>query len=216
MTATDGALKSDVLARALDAARDEGFSDAVLVRAGNDAGIGADTLSRLFPDGPASLVALFSEAADDAMEAALDKDALAAMKIRERIRAALLARLDAVRAHKDAARRAAAFLMMPAHAALGAGLMFRTVDLMWRLAGDGATDFNWYTKRAILAGVYSSTMMRWFNDPHTDESATHAFLDARIDNVMRFEKFKAEMRERTRDWPGLADVIAGFNRRNTP
>jgi ubiquinone biosynthesis protein COQ9 len=67
---------------------------------------------------------------------------------------------------------------------------------MWRAAGDTSTDFNFYTKRGILAGVYTSTLMRWFNDASEDESGTHAFLDARIENVMQFEKFKAGMKSR--------------------
>ena len=73
-------------------------------------------------------------------------------------------RLEILKPHKEAARRAAAFLSLPLNAALGAKLLYRTVDAMWRAAGDTSTDFNFYTKRAILAGVYASTLMRWFND----------------------------------------------------
>ncbi len=118
------------------------------------------------------------------------------MKIRERIAAAVLARIGALGPHKDAARRAAAFLMLPMHAALGMTLVYRTVDAMWRAAGDTATDFNFYSKRAILAGVYSATLMRWFNDTSEDESETRAFIAARIENVMQFEKLKAQVKQR--------------------
>jgi len=90
-------------------------------------------------------------------------------------------------------------------------LLYSTVDAMWRASGDTSTDFNFYTKRAILSAVYSSTLMRWFNDTSEDESATHEFLAARIENVMQFEKFKAEMRERTKDMPSFADVLKGFS-----
>src|SRR3569833_578049 len=105
----------------------------------------------------------------------------------------------------DHDRCAAAFLMMPAYAALGMILVYQMVDAMWRAAGDTSTDFNFYTKRAILAGVYSTTLMRWFTDKTADEAETRAFLDARIGNVMQFEKFKAEMKERTKDMPSFAD-----------
>ncbi len=97
------------------------------------------------------------------------------MKIRERISAAVLARLEVLAPHKEAARRAGAFLTLPPHAPLGMTLLYRTVDAMWRAAGDTSTDFNFYTKRAILAGVYSATLMRWFNDDSEDE-ARHARL----------------------------------------
>ena len=98
-------------------------------------------------------------------------------------------------------------LSLPMHAALGAKLLYRTVDAMWRAAGDTSTDFNFYTKRGILAGVYASTAMRWFNDTGDDEKVTDEFLIARIENVMQFEKFKAELRERTKDWPSFADIV---------
>src|SRR5258705_26466 len=106
---------------------------------------------------------------------------------------------------KEAARRAAALLSLPMHAALGAKLMYRTVDAMWRAAGDTSTDFNFYTKRGILAGVYGSTAMRWFNDTSADEKPTEEFLAARIDNVMQFEKFKAKPKDALSNFPAFAD-----------
>jgi ubiquinone biosynthesis protein COQ9 len=142
--------------------------------------------------------------------AALD---LKAMKIRARIAAAVMARIAALRPHKEAARRAAAFLTLPPHAALGARLVWRTVDAMWRAVGDTSTDFNFYTKRGILAGVYSATMMRWFTDTSADEHETTAFLAERIENVMQFETFKAQAKEAVSRLPSLADVLSGFAKR---
>jgi len=204
-------VKAAVLDAAMKRAPDEGFTDAMLAAAGKDVGAPAEMLVHLFPQGAADLVAFFSEQSDAAMEHALAEKNLAEMKVRERIGAAVLARIDATRAHKEAARRAAAFLLMPARAPLGMKLLYQTVDAMWRAAGDTSTDFNFYTKRAILSAVYSSTLMRWFNDASQDEIATHEFLAARIENVMQFEKFKAEMRERTKGMPSFADVLKGFS-----
>ena len=204
-------LKVAVLDAALKRAPDEGFTDAMLAAAGKNSGAAAEMLVHLFPQGPASLVEFFSEQSDAAMERALAEKNLADMKIRERISTAVLARIDAIRLHKEAARRAGAFLLMPANAPLGMKLLYSTVDAMWRASGDTSTDFNFYTKRAILSAVYSSTLMRWFNDTSEDESATHEFLAARIENVMQFEKVKAEMRERTKDMPSFADVLKGFS-----
>ncbi len=204
-------VKASVLDVALKRAPDEGFTDAMLAAAGKDAGAPAEMLVHLFPQGAADLVAFFSEQSDAAMEDALAEKNLTEMKVRERISAAVLARIDAIRPHKEAARRAAAFLLMPAHVPLGMKFLYQTVDAMWRAAGDTSTDFNFYTKRAILSAVYSSTLMRWFNDASPNESATREFLAARIENVMQFEKFKAEMRERTKEMPSFADVLKGFS-----
>jgi len=209
----DAALKAAVLKVALTHVPFDGFSDAVLARAGEETGVDKATLTRLFPDGALSLVEAFSASADNAMEAALAKKKLAGVKIRERIKAAVLARIAAIAPHKEAARRAAAFLTLPPHAGLGVKLLYRTVDRIWRAIGDTSTDFNFYTKRAILAGVYSATLMRWFTDRSEGEAETHAFLDARIENVMQFEKLKAQIKERAKDLPSLTEILGRFSAR---
>jgi ubiquinone biosynthesis protein COQ9 len=135
------------------------------------------------------------------------------MKIRERIKTAVNARIVALRPYKEAARRAAAFLSLPPNTALAAQLLWRTADRMWRAAGDTSTDFNFYTKRGILMGVYSSTLLRWFTDSSEDEKDTFEFLDARIENVMQFEKFKAEVNEQLSKLPSLSDLVGSFSGR---
>jgi ubiquinone biosynthesis protein COQ9 len=209
----EAGLKDAVLAAALKHAVFDGFTDKSLAQAGEEAGTDKETLKRLFPNGPLSLVEAFSDAADAEMEKVLAALDLKAMKVRMRISTAVMARIEAIKPHKEAARRAAAFLTLPPHAALGTKLVYRTVDLMWRAAGDTSTDFNFYTKRAILAGVYSSTLVKWFTDQSPDESETTAFLASRIENVMQFEKLKAQVKEGLDRLPPLADVIGAFTRR---
>jgi ubiquinone biosynthesis protein COQ9 len=208
----DATLKHDVLMAALEDAPFDGFTEAVLTRAGETAAADEIALARLFPQGALSLVEAFSDWADDEMVALLEQTGLKKKKIRERISAAVLARLEVLAPHKEAARRAGAWLTLPPHAPLGMTLLYRTVDAMWRATGDTATDFNFYTKRAILAGVYSATLMRWFNDDSEDEDATHAFLAKRIDDVMRFEKFKADVKKRAKDWPSFTEILGGSAR----
>jgi ubiquinone biosynthesis protein COQ9 len=95
-------------------------------------------------------------------------------------------------------------------------LLWRTVDAMWRAIGDTSTDFNFYTKRGILAGVYSATLMRWFNDTSEGETATGEFLDRRIEDVMKFEKFKAQVKKETAKFPSLEEILSRLNRRPSP
>jgi ubiquinone biosynthesis protein COQ9 len=201
----DLAMQEAVLAAALPHAAFDGFTDSVLQKAGAEAGVDKITLARLFEGGPISLVEFYSAWADGEMERKLAATDLKAMKIRERIAAAVKARLAVLAPNKEAARRAAALLSLPMHAALGARLVYRTVDAMWRAAGDTSTDFNFYTKRGILAGVYGSTAMRWFNDAGEDEKATDEFLAARIENVMQFEKFKAKAKDALSNFPAFAN-----------
>jgi ubiquinone biosynthesis protein COQ9 len=201
-----------VLAAALVHVPFEGFTDKVLREAAEETGVSRDSIARLFPHGPLSLVESFSEWADVQMTGELAQLKLPSMKIRERIATAVRLRIAALRPHKEAARRAAAFLTLPPHATTGLKLLYRTVDAIWRGIGDTSTDFNFYTKRAILSGVYSATMMRWFADSSTDEEVTHAFLDRRIEDVMRFEKFKAQVRKRASVLPSLSEILSPAHR----
>jgi ubiquinone biosynthesis protein COQ9 len=202
-TASDDNLKQSVLKAALKDAPFDGFTDTVLAKAGKSAGLDKAGLARLFPDGPLSLIEYFSSSTDQAMEEKLTALDLPKLKVRNRIKAAILTRLALLAPHKEAARRAAALLTLPMHAGLAARMMYRTVDAMWRAAGDTSTDFNFYSKRGILAGVYGSVLVRWFSDTGEDEKATQDFLDARIENVMQFEKFKSKARETLSQFPAF-------------
>jgi ubiquinone biosynthesis protein COQ9 len=207
----DAALKAAIIDAALPHVPFDGFTGKVLEQAGVEAGADKETIARLFPEGPLSLVEACSQFVDDELEKLLGKMDLAAMKVRQRISLAVLTRLELLRPHKEAARRATAFLSLPPHLPMATKLLYRSVDVMWRAAGDRSTDFNFYTKRAILAGVYSATLVRWFNDISEDESATRDFLAARIENVMAFEKFKAEASATLARLPTLSSIFASFN-----
>ena len=202
---SDQEMREAVLAATLPHAAFDGFTDGVLEKAATEAGVAKTDLTRLFENGALSLVEFYSTQTDAEMEKRLAGINLKAMKIRERIATAVKTRLAILKPHKEAARRAGAFLSLPMNASVGARLMYQTVDAMWRAAGDTATDFNFYTKRGILAGVYGSTAVRWFNDTSEDEKPTHDFLTARIENVMQFEKFKAKAKEAFANFPAFAD-----------
>jgi ubiquinone biosynthesis protein COQ9 len=113
---------------------------------------------------------------------------VADMRVRDRVAFAVKARLQRNMRHREAIRSACSFLAMPHNAPLALRLLYRTVDAMWYGAGDNATDFNFYTKRALLAGVYSTTVFYWLNDKSAGALETWAFLDRRIDEVMQVPK----------------------------
>jgi len=116
------------------------------------------------------------------------------MKIRQRIRSLVWKRLEIMGPAREAMRSALSILAMPQNVPLGLKVGWRTTDRMWRLAGDTSTDFNHYTKRMTLGAVYASTLLVWLNDETEGWSETAGFLDRRIDDVMQFEKFKAQWR----------------------
>ena len=129
-------------------------------------------------------------------------------RVRDRISLAVRARLEAMAPHREAARRAAAFLALPQNAPLAAKLMFDTVDAMWRATGDQTSDFNYYTKRALLAGVYSATLLHWLSDSSADRAKTWTFLDARIEDVMKIQKLRGGLKKSLEKFPSPMDVLA--------
>ncbi len=162
----------------------DGWTGRAMRAGAADAGLDASALLNAFPGGPAEMLEVFSIETDRRMLAELEKRDLAALKVRERIATAVRTRLELLSSHREAVRRALSVLALPHNAALGLKLLYRTVDAIWYAAGDTSTDYNFYTKRLLLAGVYSSTVLFWVNDKSEDCVETWAFLERRIDEVL--------------------------------
>jgi ubiquinone biosynthesis protein COQ9 len=146
----------------------------------------AVTLDREFPNGVSDAVRAFSDRADAAMIAALEKDP--PQHMRDRIAAAIRARLEHLAPHKEAVRRLAGWLALPGNQPIAARCLYRTVDSIWYAAGDRATDFSFYTKRALVSAVYGATLLYWLEDRSADSAATWGFLDRSIEGVMRLSR----------------------------
>jgi ubiquinone biosynthesis protein COQ9 len=172
----------------------DGWSQTALAGAAAELGVPADRAALCFPGGAIEMIDAWFAAIDRAMAAQLATLDLPAMKIRERIRTALLIRLDMATAHPDALRRAMAILARPGHLARAGKLAWRAADAMWRGIGDASVDFAWYSKRATLASLYAATITAWMDDDSEGFADTRAFIDRRIENVMAFEKFKARIK----------------------
>ena len=183
------ALAPDIAASAIF----DGWNETALEAAIEMAGADRDVARLAFPGGPMDMIEAWIASIDQAMVEALPQETLAEMKIRERIRALVAFRLQAVDGLDEALRRALTVMAMPQNAPRALQLGWNSADLMWRLAGDTATDYNHYTKRTILAGIYSATLAVFVNDESPDKADTYAFLDRRIDGVMKFEKLKAKV-----------------------
>jgi ubiquinone biosynthesis protein COQ9 len=172
----------------------DGWSDAALVQAAAELGVPANRAKLAFPEGAPQMIATWFASIDLAMAAAFPSERIATLKIRERIRELVLFRIAAVAPYREALRRAIAILAFPQNAARAARLGWGAADAMWRLAGDSSTDFAHYTKRLTLSALYASTILAFIEDESDDFTETRLFLDRRIDDVMRFEKLKAQLR----------------------
>ena len=163
----------------------DGWSWKALNAAAKDANIDPIMLKRAFPKGPRDLVYYFSESADNLMLEELRHLDIGSLPIRERVATAIKTRLQQNIIHKEALRKLLSYMALPRNFLLSAGLTYRTVDSIWYFAGDNSTDFNFYTKRGLLAGVYTSTILYWLADQSEDCTNTWAFLERRISEVLK-------------------------------
>lgn len=185
----------------------DGWSDAALLAAADQAGVDPDVARLAFNTGAVGMIDAWFAYVDAEMARALPPETLATMKVRQKITALVEARLAAVADTREALRRALALLAMPQNAPHAAALGWRAADLMWRAAGDTATDYNHYTKRGLLMAIYAATITVFIDDESEDWADTRAFLARRIEGIMRFEKVKAGFVKRTEKLPSLSRFI---------
>lgn len=181
----------------------DGWSEATFRAAAADTGLAPELARAACPRGALDLAVAFHRQGDRTMEARLAAENLSALRFRDRVALAVRLRLEG--ADREVVRRGAALFALPQNAGTGAGLVWGTADAIWRALGDTSDDINWYTKRATLSAVYSATVLFWLGDESAGHAATWEFLDRRIEDVMRFEKFKAQVREN----PVLGRMLEG-------
>jgi ubiquinone biosynthesis protein COQ9 len=169
----------------------DGWSKRALRAGVHDAGMPADEADLLFPLGSVDMIETFCDLADRRMEQAAGS--LTETRLSARVRAVIALRLEQNRPYKEAARRALAVLALPQNAPAAAACTARTVDTIWYAAGDRSADFSWYTKRAILAAVYTATVLYWLRDGSEDDAATLAFLDRRLATVGRIGRLRGRV-----------------------
>lgn len=184
----------------------DGWSPATFRAAIADSEVDVTVAKATCPRGAVDLAVAFHERGDAHMIAALAAADLNEMRFRDRVSFAVRQRLEGID-DKEAVRRGTTLFALPPYAPDGIKLVWGTCDAIWTTLGDTSTDYNWYTKRATLSGVYTSTVIFWLGDTSEGHVATWDFLDRRIDNVMQIEKVKAKVQDNRL----LSAVLAGPN-----
>lgn len=182
-----------------EAAVFDGWTDAAVAAAAEAEGVDPALARFAFDGGPMAMITAWIARIDADMAEALPQVQLSNMSIRERIRRLVQFRLDALVGKEEALRRALAIMAMPQNVPAATRLGWSSADKMWRLAGDVATDYNHYTKRLTLGAIYAATLSVFASDTSEDHADARAFLDRRIDGVMKFEKAKAKWTKRSDD-----------------
>ncbi|MCY4287219.1 MAG: COQ9 family protein [Aestuariivita sp.] len=184
----------------------EGWSEAAFRAGLRDLNLDLTAGQRAYPRGGIGLAVAFHRRGDAVMAKKFNALDVSNLRLRDKITTAVRTRLEAAE-NKEAVRRATTLFSLPMNSIEGAQLIWDTCDRIWRMVGDTSNDINWYSKRAILVGVYSSTLLYWLGDDSPDHSETWRFLDRRIDNVMQFEAVKARVKKA----PLMSSVLAGPN-----
>jgi len=202
---TGDQIKDKLLAAALPHVVFDGWAPSVFDASVAETGITPVVARTLCPRGAVDLAVAFHKGGDATMVAQLDAMDLTTLRFRDRVAAAVRLRLDAVAVHKEEVRRGTTLFALPHLASDGAQLIWGTADAIWTVLGDTSDDFNWYSKRATLSGVYAATVLFWLGDDSPDHADTWAFLDRRIDNVMQIETLKKTVKDNRT----LSAILAG-------
>lgn len=201
-------VRDAVLAAALAHVPFDGWSETVFQNAVRDAGVDAGRALLAFPGGAMDLLDAFWASNDMALVKEIAGSGLHDTHVSQRISKALEIYLDLLRPHREAVRRALALQALPLHAPGALAMLYRTVDAIWRSVGDQSTDYNFYTKRAVLAAVVMSVVTHWLGESGDDKAAMHGFIGRRIENVLAFEKVKARVAGVIQSAPSPAPLLA--------
>lgn len=182
----------------------EGWSRRALIAGAADIDVDAATAKRLFPRGGDDLLAHLDVWADRRMVQAVDQSTIDRLRMRERIARLVKMRLEILSPHREAVRRAIAARLLPSNAIKAGPALWRSVDLIWAIAGDRADDASYYTKRGLLLAVWTSTFFYWLEDQSPGLEDSWAFLDRRIDNVMQIGRVRGQVE-------GLFKSLERFN-----
>ena len=195
----------------------DGWSEASFKAAARDADMSEAEARALAPRGAIDLAVAYHRRGDQAMLDRLAEADLGDMRFRDKVIAALKFRLEAM-TDREAIRRASTLFSLPTHAAEGSKLVWETADHIWTALGDESRDGNWYSKRVILSGVWASTVLYWLGDDSAGYADTYSFIDRRIEDVMRFEKLKGQLRDNplTKPFMQMQDAVMGRMRAPSP
>ena len=194
----------------------DGWSDKALLAAAADCAISPTAARRAFPRGAASQIAYHAARADRRLEQDLDAEAFKGFGVRQRIAAAVKRRLELEEPHWEAVRAALAYGALPLNAGLSLSCLYHSVDSMWFAIGDKSTDFNFYTKRGLLAAVYGSTVLFWLADRSEGQADTWAFLERRIADVMKIPALGSRLRRMGNRLPDAIGLFRAVRARAYP
>jgi ubiquinone biosynthesis protein COQ9 len=198
-----------ILEKALPHVPFDGWSMQTLQLGAKEAGLDERYAEIFFKDGVNEAIRLFLTIIDENMQTLYQDRHKNCKSIRDKIKLAMLVRLEAMESYKEVVRKTTHYLSNPLNLPFSISVSYHTVDTIWRLIGDTSTDFNFYTKRLTLAGVYTSTLLFWLQDDSDHYKETNAFIDRRLVNVMQIGKVRQKIESSIKE---CANILSRYTR----
>tara|TARA_B100000989_G_scaffold293709_1_gene271529 strand:+ start:750 stop:1490 length:741 start_codon:yes stop_codon:yes gene_type:complete len=164
----------------------------------------------LFKNGSIDFIDIFSDIID--LEVIENYNLLETkpVKVSEKIKKIIMIRLNICQKYKEAIRSSISITAIPTNAKISLNTLYKTCNIMWRIAGDKSTDFSFYTRRITLAAVYTSTLLFWLNDNSNNNIETEFFLDRQLKNISKISSLKkpiSYMKNFSNNFDGLKNNI---------
>jgi ubiquinone biosynthesis protein COQ9 len=186
MTAKTQTIREQIALQALEHAALDGWNNGALGLAAEDLGHDHSMAEILFPEGESEAIDLICQHFDGLMV----NDFMAKHKneksITKRIELMIMCRLQAYEDYKKGVENTILHLMKPQNAVSGQKHLWRTLDIIWNIAGkDVTTDYNYYTKRGLLEFAYLQTIRFWHHDESENLVETQSFLREKLQSIVK-------------------------------
>ena len=188
-------LKDEIIINALKNINFDGWSKKSVSTGFNVQNKNEELYNELFPNGIIDAIIHFADIADRQMLQGHLREDFKDQRIPEKIKNLLMSRFEFLNPYKEAVRRSVAILALPSNSKIAIKSLYNTTDKIWSAVGDQSTDISFYTKRASLAGVYSSTLMSWLGSTDPDLQKVDEFIDRRLANINFIGKITKPFKE---------------------
>ena len=175
------------LQKVCDLAEISNWQESILEQVCIEMQLTADYYKIWFPRGVIDILNKLEQDYDVQMLQVLDSYAQPA-GITDKVGLALQVRICQVSPSKLLAQSMSRYYLRPRAVAEGLEFAWRSVDLIWQYAGDDSLDYNYYTKRALLHGIYVASQLCYNRDNSTESNQTRRFIQSSLRQIVQVSK----------------------------
>ena len=202
-------LRYQILLKAKEHVSKCGWNDKLFYNIASKSKFKFSEIAVLFPEGYITLLEMYLDTVNNQMTEDSKKINLIRLRVHERVKELVILRLKIMSREKELISKTYFHLLLPQNFKIASRCLYKAVDQIWFVAGDNSTDFNFYSKRAILASIYTLTMIHFINNDNMDE--TLSVLNKLLKRVSKIPKIKSNISDYTKILPQLFKLGKKFN-----